>query len=59
MVTLLTADGVEEVDYTPSDAEIRASLDVVWYIVAALPPDEHMTCRDVVRLLREEDDGDE
>jgi len=27
MVTLLTADGVEEVDYTPSDAEIRASLD--------------------------------
>ena len=27
MVTLLTADGVEEIDYTPSDAEIRASLD--------------------------------
>jgi hypothetical protein len=27
MVMLLTADGVEEVDYTPSDAEIRASLD--------------------------------
>jgi len=27
MVTLLTLDGVEEVDYTPSDAEIRASLD--------------------------------
>jgi hypothetical protein len=27
MVTLLTLDGVEEIDYTPSDAEIRASLD--------------------------------
>jgi len=27
MVTLLTFDGVEDVDYTPSDAEIRASLD--------------------------------
>jgi len=27
MVTLLTLDGVEDVDYTPSDAEIRASLD--------------------------------
>jgi len=27
MVMLLTADGVEEVDYVPSDAEIRASLD--------------------------------
>jgi len=27
MVMLLTADGVEEIDYTPSDAEIRASLD--------------------------------
>ena len=27
MVTLLTVDGVEEIDYTPSDAEIRASLD--------------------------------
>jgi hypothetical protein len=47
---------------------IVLAVDVVWYIVAALPPDEHMTCRDVVRLLRwfrkgfqerEEDDGDE
>jgi len=28
------------------------AVDVVWYIVAALPPDDHMTCRDVVRLLR-------
>jgi len=27
MVTLLTLDGVEEIDYVPSDAEIRASLD--------------------------------
>jgi len=27
MVTLLTFDGVEDVDYTPSDAEVRASLD--------------------------------
>jgi len=27
MVTLLTADGVEEIDYLPSDAEIRTSLD--------------------------------
>jgi len=27
MVTLLTLDGVEDVDYAPSDAEIRASLD--------------------------------
>jgi len=27
MVTLLTLDGVEDVDYTPSDAEIRVSLD--------------------------------
>jgi len=27
MVTLLTLDGVEDVDYTPSDSEIRASLD--------------------------------
>jgi len=27
MVTLLTLDGVEDVGYTPSDAEIRASLD--------------------------------
>jgi hypothetical protein len=27
VVTLLTFDGVEDVDYTPSDAEIRASLD--------------------------------
>jgi len=27
MVALLTLDGVEEIDYTPSDAEIRASLD--------------------------------
>jgi hypothetical protein len=42
------------------------AVDVVWYIVAALPPDEDMTCRDVVRLLRwfrngfqEADDGDE
>ena len=25
MVTLLTLDGVEEIDYVPSDAEIRAS----------------------------------
>jgi hypothetical protein len=45
---------------------IVLAVDVIWYIVAALPPDEHMTCRDVVRLLRwfrkgfqEEDDGDE
>jgi len=45
---------------------IVLAVDVVWYIVAALPPDEEMTCRDVVRLLRwfrkgfqEEDDGDE
>jgi len=47
---------------------IVMAVDAVWYIVAALPPDEHMTCRDVVRLLRwfregfqerEEDDGDE
>jgi len=42
------------------------AVDVVWYIVAALPPDDHMTCRDVVRLLRwfrngfqEADDVDE
>ena len=46
------------------------ALEVCWYIVAALPPDEDMTCRDVVRLLRwfrngfqedgrEADDGDE
>ena len=46
------------------------AVDVVWYIVAALPPDEDMTCRDVVRLLRwfrngfqedgwEDGDGDE
>jgi len=27
MVTLLTLDGVEDVDYTPSDAEIRVALD--------------------------------
>jgi hypothetical protein len=27
MVTLLTFDGVEDVDYVPSDAEVRASLD--------------------------------
>jgi len=27
MVTLLTMDGVEDVDYTPSDAEIRVALD--------------------------------
>jgi len=27
MVTLLTLDGVEEIDYVPSDAEIRVSLD--------------------------------
>ena len=27
MVTLLTLDGVEDVDYVPSDLEIRASLD--------------------------------
>jgi len=27
MVTLLTFDGVEDVDYTPSDAEIRVALD--------------------------------
>jgi len=27
MVTLLTLDGVEDVDYVPSDAEVRASLD--------------------------------
>jgi hypothetical protein len=27
MVTLLTMDGVEDIDYTPSDAEIRMSLD--------------------------------
>jgi len=27
MVTLLTVDGVEEIDYLPSDAEIRTSLD--------------------------------
>jgi len=27
MVTLLALDGVEEIDYTPSDAEIRVSLD--------------------------------
>jgi hypothetical protein len=27
MVTLLTMDGVEEIDYMPSDCEIRASLD--------------------------------
>ena len=27
MVTLLTLDGVEDVDYAPSDLEIRASLD--------------------------------
>jgi len=42
------------------------AVDAVWYIVAALPPDEDMTCRDVVRLLRwfrngfqEADDVDE
>jgi len=27
MVTLLTMDGVEDIDYAPSDAEIRVSLD--------------------------------
>ena len=27
MVTLLTLDGVEDVDYVPSDAEIRVALD--------------------------------
>jgi len=27
MVTLLTFDGVEDVDYVPSDAEVRASLE--------------------------------
>jgi len=27
MVTLLTFDGVEDVDYVPSDAEVRVSLD--------------------------------
>jgi hypothetical protein len=42
------------------------AIEVCWYIVAALPPDDHMTCRDVVRLLRwfrngfqEADDVDE
>jgi hypothetical protein len=45
------------------------AVDVVWYIVAALPPDGSVTFGDVVRLLRwfargfsegvEVDDGDE
>jgi len=45
------------------------AVDVVWYIVAALPPDGSVTFGDVVRLLRwfargfnedvEADDGDE
>ena len=46
---------------------IVLAVDVVWYIVAALPPDDELTFGDVVRLLRwfrkgfqgEEDDGDE
>jgi len=42
------------------------ALEVCWYIVAALPPDDELTFGDMVRLLRwfvtgfrEADDGDE
>jgi hypothetical protein len=44
---------------------VALALEVCWYIVAALPPDEELTFGDVVRLLRwfvtgfrEADDGD-
>jgi len=45
---------------------VALAIEVCWYIVAALPPDEELTFGDVVRLLRwfvtgfrEADDGDE
>jgi len=45
---------------------VALALEVCWYIVAALPPDDELTFGDVVRLLRwfvtgfrEADDGDE
>ena len=48
---------------------VALALEVCWYIVAALPPDEDLTFGDMVRLLRwfmrgfnkdaEADDGDE
>jgi len=65
VLTEAGADIARVLDSRQRHAVVLA-VDVVWYIVAALPPDEHMTCRDVVRLLRrfrqgfrEEDDGDE
>jgi len=45
---------------------VALALEVCWYIVAALPPDDELTFGDMVRLLRwfvtgfrEADDGDE
>jgi hypothetical protein len=45
---------------------VALAIEVCWYIVAALPPDDELTFGDVVRLLRwfvtgfrEADDGDE